>query len=548
LNGRPNVSVGVYPARALHERPRLFAALSELTAVDLLPVDRPGSSNGRPLIRFAQSGAESEDMPPRTLLIDADPATPGAGSVVTFGEDAALDRRVRGRALFDADAHGGTLAPRSGETVLASTDLGALWVRRRDGDRVEDVVRAAPPELAPSEVLRERLAPGRFMAVLPLLHFLREVGRASSWTPTQPSAAFVIDDPNLHWPSYGPLSFPALVRAGRECGYHTSIATVPVDAWYANRRAVGTFRDAPDALSLSVHGNDHRPNELGRTGTTREARAVLLRALQRVAALEARTGLSISRVMIPPFEACSAVSMQAMLETGWGAVASTRPRPWVPHGPEHSPYATADGSLLAGCRPADLSAHGLPVLIRRQFDDYDDVVLRAFLDQPIVLYGHVSDLDGGLEPLAAAAELINSLGDYSWSSLDALLRGNFETRRDGDAMEVRPFARHIRLETPADVRRVILRTPETLHRSDVLSATLDGRDAAVEDSMIVLPQGRSETYELEVRWLWNGDHVPSETRAVRSGPRILTRRLAAEGRDRLRPLARRARGRGGAQP
>ena len=59
--------------------------------------------------------------------------------------------------------------------------------------------------------------------------------------------------------------------------------------------------------------------------------------------------------------------------------------------------------------------------------------MRAFLDHPVVLYGHHEDLAGGLEPLARAAEAVNRLGDVHWMSMGDIaphqLRSAHERRR-----------------------------------------------------------------------------------------------------------------------
>ena len=60
---------------------------------------------------------------------------------------------------------------------------------------------------------------------------------AEGWTLPPPRASFVIDDPNLHWPSYGYLDYRELVAHAPQHGYHVGLATVPLDGWLIDRRA-----------------------------------------------------------------------------------------------------------------------------------------------------------------------------------------------------------------------------------------------------------------------------------------------------------------------
>ena len=118
------------------------------------------------------------------------------------------------------------------------------------------------PNWANGQTLRDHLCPGSFMGLLPLLHFLGQLLGDQGWKLPAPRAAFVIDDPNLHWPSYGFLKYPQLAEHASRHGYHLAFATVPLDGWRVDARAVATMREHPAALSLLIHGNDHVAREL----------------------------------------------------------------------------------------------------------------------------------------------------------------------------------------------------------------------------------------------------------------------------------------------
>ncbi len=135
------------------------------------------------------------------------------------------------------------------------------------------------------------------------------------WQDAPTRASFIIDDPNLHWPSYGHVRFPELALDAAENGYHVAFGTIPLDAWLVHPGVARLFRENRHVLSLLVHGNDHLREELNRPRSDREALALLAQALQRVTALERRAGVGVSRVMVAPHGLCGEQMMRAMLLT-----------------------------------------------------------------------------------------------------------------------------------------------------------------------------------------------------------------------------------------
>lgn len=497
----------MHPAAELEARPRLFGALAEAFGVRFEPAD-PASAR-----LVLNPGAPAGDAARRFVVAGGLPA---GEATVRFSDSSLLDARLRGRSLVEHRAPA-PLAPEEADEVLATAGNRPVWVRRG----ADDVVAATPEELGPTEFLRDRVDPGRFLELVPLVQFLRELTAPEAWEPPPTRAALVVDDPNLHWPSYGHLRYPDLVAHARDHGYHLAVAMVPIDGWFSHRPTVRLFRASPDALSLCVHGNDHRMHELGRLDGVEEARRVLAQSARRIERFERRTGLPVDRVVVPPFEACSAASARAMLELGYEGLSHTRPYPWAPLDPGDSSHASPDFEhLLSGWHPAEFVEGGLPVFVRREFHQHDEVVLRAFMDQPVVLYGHVSDFEAGLSPLAEAAGVVNSLPSVTWGSLGALAETSFATRREGTTLAVRPYARRIRVQVAPDVEAL----------------RLEGGAPAPE-----LPTGRSEPVEVEVRWPAQREIEPASVPRPAFAPHPRARRLLVEARDRLDPLARRLR-------
>jgi hypothetical protein len=533
--------VGIQPAREFWLRTRLLAALAQAFPVQFVPIESSPGTRLDALVAFARESPDNAvDGPRKYFVVDSPTVGTTAERIVHFTDSALLDARLRGRNLCDKRLTEFALQAREGDDVLALAEGRPIWLKRNTTAGTTDIVSSGPRELAEGEFLKDKLDPGQFFELLPLVHFLRELCEPSAWTAPPTRAAFVVDGPNLHWHSYGHLRFRELVTRAREHGYHAAMAMVPLDGWYAHAPTVRLFRENTDVLSLCVHGNDHRKEDLARPASEDDARRILAQAVRRVAVFEKRTGLAVSRVMIPPHEACSPETMDVMLDLGFEAVSVTRPYPWMPWGTPHSPYASPDGNqLLSGWHIAELVRDGVPVMLRREFREHDEIVLRSYLDQPIILYGHDVDFSNGLEPLERAAELVNRTSPVEWGSLGDLAAMNFESRRHGDSLEIRPFSRRIKVRVEPDVAEITLSPPpRATGFSYGVEVAIGGwrREVPPAEDVVLLPRDRSHAVAVDIRWRGarevSAALMPRPRRAL--GP--LPRRFAVEARDRLAPL------------
>ena len=97
---------------------------------------------------------------------------------------------------------------------------------------------------------------------------------------------------------------------------------------------------------------------------------------------------------------------------------------------------------MVGWGRREIVAGGLPSLPRTGFNaPREDLVLRAFLGQPLIVYAHHDLLEHGLEVLSEAAATVDALGDVRWSSLA-------DIARDGD-----PPQPGLRLPAPSAIPR-----------------------------------------------------------------------------------------------
>lgn len=528
--------VGVFPASERERRRRLFDALEKAFPLRFEPRS-PGELRDLDAVLEIGGGTVAEGGARAglaALSMEGTEHRSSATAKLALSRSPAIDPRLRGASLADAFLEQRVdLQPSGHETILASSDTSPLWVRAGRLDRAA----LAPSELAPDEALRERLQDGRCAALLPLVHLLSDLTRQTRWQAPQPRAALLFDDPNLHWPSYGFLDLPTLAAHARERRYHVALAMVPIDGWFAHPTAVRALRQGAGSLSLLVHGNDHSRHELGRPAAVTEGTALAAQALRRVEAFERRTSTRVDHVMAPPHEACSEGAVRGLLRCGFEAISMTRPYPWVESARTSWLARPQSADALVGWGPGGF-VEGLPLLLRHPLAQRSsaELALRAFLGQPLILYGHHEDLLHGPEALLEAAEEVNRLAPTRWCSLGEIAATNFETRRQGSHLAIRLLTRRARIEVPAGVEELSFDLPASGLQSDLQQLEVDGAPLSLEEPLQVSGDDR-----LEVR-LRPPDAVDVETvPAPRRRPLAVARRLASEGRDRLRPLAIRAR-------
>ncbi|MHB8233889.1 MAG: hypothetical protein ACYDHT_04475, partial [Solirubrobacteraceae bacterium] len=155
---------------------------------------------------FDPAGLEAAPAVPALMI----PSQRGASrrELVEFSHSERVQRPLRGRRMVESVAHERTERPPSrGDSVLATVGREAVWWRGQTAGSCTYVSAFAADEIRPEETLRETLRAGRFMGLVPLLRFLGELCEELAWGERPLQASFVIDDPNLHWPSYGHLRY-----------------------------------------------------------------------------------------------------------------------------------------------------------------------------------------------------------------------------------------------------------------------------------------------------------------------------------------------------
>ena len=134
--------------------------------------------------------------------------------------------------------------PRQGE-ILAESETGPLWTcELRNGVR-HDTWATLDDWFESGKCPFQHLRGPRLLDLLPLIHWLKSLPGQEGYEQGPLRACLIFDDPNLHRPTYGFISFRDLADHARANGYHAAMATVPLDAYLLNERAAAVFRENP---------------------------------------------------------------------------------------------------------------------------------------------------------------------------------------------------------------------------------------------------------------------------------------------------------------
>ncbi len=382
------------------------------------------------------------------------PDTLADGTEVCFDYSTHLDAYLRGQKMIESDPRAfRPLQVQTGDQIIARKGGHPFWLNRPSGHGACQLVAAPLPMLPEGGFLFEHLNGRRFLALLPLMNFLRRLVEDVEWRSPAPRACFVFDDPSLHRLSYGFLDYRLLAEHAVRHNYFVSVATVPLDTWWVNSTVAATFHALSPRLSLLIHGNNHTSCELLLEEDKTTQLALAAQAIRRMERLEQRYQIPLLKIMEPPHGVMAYGSFAHLLALGYEAALGTSE--WLVRYNPHTRWPATVGmerSEVVG---------GLPVIprIRMSPDWKNEVLLAAFLRQPIVLVGHHLDASDRLELLADFAGVINHLDGAGWASPLEMARSNYKHLRQGDALSLKVYSRKIRLSVPEGVRQLFIHRP-----------------------------------------------------------------------------------------
>ncbi len=442
---------------------------------------------------------------------------------------------LAGRTFTPDEADASNSLPRTSKDVkvLASQAGAPLWVARETQGTFHHYVSQAIPELHEGEALFQYFHGRRFMQLLPLFLFLKALAEESNWEMPIMKACFMLDDPNLHWRTYGYVHYEELAKHAKTNGYHVSYAMIPMDTWYIHKPTALLFEKYKDQMSLLIHGNDHVTQELSKPYSDRKLSNNLRQAIKRIEKFENRCGLDVSRVMAPPHGACSERNLREMANLGFEGATISR-------GSLRHYNSGASWLRTLGMRPCD-NISGLPVFPRFPLSGncYNSILIAALLHQPIIPMGHHHDVADGAHHLGAVAKYVNSLGTVHWTDMKGIFRSHYSRNYDGVTLRIRMLSRRIEVNVPEGTTMLQVERPWLQHREILPLAWKRLNDDAEwklqhpDQPISVLP---GQTIEI-----W-GEMPPASGIDVKSDRAVhlwpVLRRQLTEARDRMAPWMR----------
>ena len=355
--------------------------------------------------------------------------------------------------------------------ILARVGDDPVWMLRNAAVCSEWCVATSAPSLAGKCTLAEIFNGDVLLNLLPLWCYLKTVAGGHDWEAPSLRACLIVDDPNLHRVTYGQIDYPRLVERGRDWGFHSAMATIPMDHWRVSRRAAQLFNDNRDVLSLQVHGNYHRRQELAQYPKAADRLKLAYQSLVNTERYEQKLDFAIDRVMVPPHGVCTPAMFETLGRFPFEALTTSRWAYWNHNLP-------SDQAVDSFMRPALLADHFFPVVSRYRFKSpvqANECVIAALLGQPIVPYGHHQDFSNDMIDVRAAVDSINALGDVQWMNMSQILQSNFEHRAVGNELHVRPYARQIEIQIPEHVTSLIIHAPPN-EQAGSLEVHISNRD------------------------------------------------------------------------
>lgn len=393
---------------------------------------------------------------PSYAIIRSNQRVPCGGSpTIAFSRNTMLPSALAGRRINANEAVNLMALPQllDNMEVLASKGGAPIWAMQERVGRQHHYVAASIPELNEGEALFQYFHGNQFLSLLPLLIFLRALTGDHGWEQPPIQACFMLDDPNLHWRTYGFVDFAEVATHAQTHGYHISFATIPLDAWFVHQPTVSLFRKHHEQLSLLIHGNNHIAQELARPYTDESMSKNLWQALSRIDEFERRHGVEVSKVMVPPHGACSARALSQMAQLGFEAACISSGS--LRHHNQQAPWLRT-----LGMKPSDI-VEGLVVFprFRISMTCHNSILLAAILEHPIIPVGHHQDVAEGLQLFEDLSGFINSLGTIHWADMKGISRSHYARRLEGHLLRIRMFTRRIEVCIPEGINQILVERP-----------------------------------------------------------------------------------------
>ena len=523
--------IAVAPATEYQLRRRLFDMLGSELEVSFEPHTKDEYEGLKGLIALngaAEAAREAALRNVRCYEVNlSQPNSSAAQSAITFTSSATVHRAFRGKTLADSSLINFSAVSDSFES-LAKVGEQTIWAVEQHGGQEHHYVGVDIPVFTERDFFHNHFREQRWFAMVPLLHFLRRLLVPNGWPTPEPRASFIIDDPNLHHRSYGYIDFEKLANHAAAHNYHATIATVPLDAWYFDRKVVDLFQTHKKHISLMMHGVNHVADELARSYQEQDALSLLATGLRRIADLESRSGVAVARIMAAPHGAFAEFIADLMVRLGYEAacVSIGSLLRWNPE----KLWSPDLGFSMA----QPLGTLGFPVFHRIGISE-TEIRLSAFLGHPVIIATHHQDCVSNFARLESIANIINETGNVRWMGIEDISRTNFVSQLQDGRLHVWPYSRRLAVPLSSVITEVeVCSSPYCgAFTIDLRNHRRDSTEASADN----VPARYSILNNTMEIFFPPSSHVDYNQVARKSaGMWPIVRRLLTEARDRTQPI------------
>lgn len=451
--------------------------------------------------------------------------------VVNFSSSKFLPQLLRGQSMLTKEAKDlNEIRISEPFEVLAQVQGLPIWVvsSRHKNQYYTSV---SLPDFENENRLCEFFNGETFLKLLPLYCFFRFSVCRSLWEPPPMRSCIIVDDPNLHWSSYGPINYRDLLGYCNKHNIHIAFATIPLDGWYVHPKTAGIFRENDRHLSLLVHGNNHSKGELARPKQQDEALNYFAQSLHRIKRMEVTSGLSVDCAMVPPHGLVSKATALVLSQLGFEAICTNRWSLW-----QHiKPWELSSNF---GMEPAGFLADNMPVLNRFRMVSpicRNEIIIAALLGIPIIPYCHVADFANSFSEIEKTVSFINKFEQVCWLSISEILRSNYSGSQIDNILRVRAYSNKIKIMTPINTLWLQIELPITRNDLEpskklfILPPARNGQKEYICGDKIPVEPGRQYEISIINHLTFNIDMLPKPTFDYQA----LLRRIGTELRDRF---------------
>jgi hypothetical protein len=369
-----------------------------------------------------------------------------------------------------------------------------------------------------------------FPEIAPVMMFVSYAAGDRAWHSVGHYANLSIDDPWLVEP-YGHLSYEALLTEMERHNFHTTIAFIP---WNFDRSSAGVaalFRAHPDRFSICVHGNNHDHAEFTDYDEVSLDTQIanIEQAIARMERFKVLTGIPYDRVMVFPHTTGPELTMAELKKYGFLATAYSLDLPLG------SPRPTDPLFFL---RTFDLKFANLTGLKRYSAEvgaSRWELAADAFLENPILFYGHENTFDAGIHAFDSLADTVNSLQpDTRWCSLGCVAQHLYrEKLRDDGNFDAEIFSSDVILESPSRQDKTFNVSKTENFMPPIESVTIDGqvrpftRSGTLLLFSVSVPAGASRHVQIHYLNNWDVEKIS----VAKTGVRVAILRRISDFRD-----------------